>query len=82
MCFNVPQDKIQNINIAHSLASIVGQILSMSLGIGPVCCLWTRAVESVINKRTGMSGLIGYAYHQRLKMSLDCVQHHSKTALD
>ena len=37
---------------AHVLASIVGQIISMSLAIGPVACLRTRALYQAINSAT------------------------------
>ena len=50
---NVPQDKIQNSYVTHSLASIVGQIISMSLAIDPICCLLTRALGTIINQCTG-----------------------------
>ena len=36
---------------ARLLASITGQIISMSLAIGPVARLHTRALHEVINKR-------------------------------
>ena len=59
--FSVPQHKIDRLKsaianvlildatTARSLASIVGQIISMSLAIGPVSRLRTRALYSVIN---------------------------------
>ena len=37
---------------AQLLASVVGQIISMSLAIGPVARLRTRALYNVINSRT------------------------------
>ena len=36
---------------ARLLASVAGQVISMSLAIGPVACLRTRALYEVINKR-------------------------------
>ena len=36
---------------ACALASIVGQIILMSLATGPLTCLQTRALYSVINQR-------------------------------
>ena len=62
-CFGVPQLKIDPLKsaIAHVymlhaitaciLASIVGQIISMSLAIGPIVRLWTRALYGIINQR-------------------------------
>ena len=35
---------------AHILASIVGQIISMSLAIGPIVRLRTRALYGIINQ--------------------------------
>ena len=61
--FSVPQHKIDRLKsaitnvptlgtiTARSLASIVGQIISMSLAIGPVSRLRTRALYSIINQR-------------------------------
>ena len=62
-CFSVPQLKIDRLKsvIAHVymlhaitariLASIVGQIISMSLAIGPIVRLRTRALYGIINQR-------------------------------
>ena len=36
---------------ARILASIAGQIISMSLAIGPIVRLWTRALYGIINQR-------------------------------
>ena len=61
--FQVPNDRVLKLNSAiaaipdsgrvrvHSLASIAGQIISMSLAVGPVARLRTRALYSVINQR-------------------------------
>ena len=63
-CFRVPADKIARLKSAiHSittrgnkvaarfLASVVGQIISMSLAVGPVSRLRTRAMYAVLNQR-------------------------------
>ena len=63
-CFRVPSDKLERLKTAiHSiskqgnriaarfLASVTGQIISMSLAIGPVSCLRTRALYAVLNRR-------------------------------
>ena len=61
--FLVPQDKVSRLAAAidnvlplgvvgtRVLASIVGQIISMSLAIGPVARLRTRPLNQVINSR-------------------------------
>ena len=62
-CFSVPPEKIERLKsaivsvplrgtvTARSLASIVGQIISMSLAVGPVSRLRTRALYLLINQR-------------------------------
>ena len=62
-CFSVPQHKIDRLKLAvmniplsdtataRCLASIVGQIISMSIAIGPISRLRTRALYSIINQR-------------------------------
>ena len=63
-CFRVPADKIARLKSAiHSittrgnkvaarfLASVVGQIISMRLAVGPVSRLHTRAMYAVLNQR-------------------------------
>ena len=60
-CFRVPQDKVcrlknaiqaisSNMVNARSLASVIGQIISMSLALGPVSRLQTRAMYAVLNQ--------------------------------
>ena len=62
-CFKVPTDKIARLKsaiysismvgnrvAARRLASVIGQIISMSLTIGPVSRLRTRAMYSVLNQ--------------------------------
>ena len=61
--FYVPQEKVLKLNrsidavlqsrfvCARTLASITGQIISMSLAVGPVARLRTRALYCVLNKR-------------------------------
>ena len=60
-CFRVPEEKIERLkdnalDITHpsrvpirAVASIVGQIMSMSLALGPIARLRTRALYAVIN---------------------------------
>ena len=61
-CFRVPQDKISrlkyalqtirgNVVNARSLASVIGQIISMSLALGSVTRLQTRAMYAVLSQR-------------------------------
>ena len=63
-CFRVPEDKLSRLKTAiqsavdanfivsaRSLASIVGQIISMSLALGQVTHLRTRALYAVLNQR-------------------------------
>lgn len=63
-CFRVPGEKIDRLKAiirsmppeggvvaARSLASVVGQIVSMSLALGPVTRLRTRAMYFVLNQR-------------------------------
>ena len=61
-CFRVPEEKIERLKdsalgITHpsrvpirAVASIVGQIMSMSLALGPIARLRTRALYAVINR--------------------------------
>lgn len=62
--FRVPEDKISRLKHAiqsvasggilvgaRSLASVIGQIISMSLAVGSVSRLRTRAMYSVLNQR-------------------------------
>ena len=63
-CFRVPDEKIDRLknsvwgilhpNRVHvrSVASIVGQIMSMSLALGPIARLRTRALYAIINNCT------------------------------
>ena len=57
MCHNTRLNQLEQMFImldaitAHILASIVGQIISMSLAIGPIVRLRTRALYGVINQR-------------------------------
>ena len=46
-----PSAPLRGTVTARSLASIVGQIISTSLASGPVSCLRTRALHSIINQR-------------------------------
>ena len=75
-CFKVPCDKIRRLKsvlvtispiggmiTARSLASVVGQIISMSLALGPVTRLRTRAMYSVLNQRK--------CWSDRLRLSRD-----------
>ena len=61
-CFYIPEEKIDRLkanalNIANcsrvsvrALASVVGQIMSMSLALGPIACLRTRTLYADINR--------------------------------
>ena len=69
-CFRVPDDKIERLKSsvlgilhpgrvpARAVASIVGQIMSMSLALGPVARLRTRALYSDINNSTSWNACI------------------------
>ena len=50
----------------RSLASIIGQIISMSLALGPVTHLRTRALYSVLNQRR--------CWSDRLCLSVDALE--------
>ena len=76
-CFSVPQLKIDRLKsaIAHVymlhaitariLASIVGQIISMSLAIGPIVRLRTRALYGIINQRMFWSDRLALSIEAR-----------------
>ena len=63
-CFRVPEEKIERLKAAicnvsaaalvnaRALASVVGQIISMSVALGPVTRLRTRAMYAVLNQRS------------------------------
>lgn len=62
-CFRVPEDKVSRLKSAircispempvhaRALASVVGQIISMSVALGPVARLRTRAMYVILNQR-------------------------------
>ena len=78
--FSVPPEKIKALKSAiklirempqvpsRLLASVIGKIISMSLGLGPVTRLMTRSLYANLNCRTAWcqkdlsSGLVCYAY--------------------
>ena len=74
-CFKVPEEKVDRLkSVVHRvlpmswvgvrlLASIVGQIISMSLALGPITRLRTRALYAVIDSR--------HSWSDQLKLSTD-----------
>ena len=85
--FLVPSDKITRLQsrigsmnlssfaYARTLASIVGQIMSMSLAIGPVARLRTRALYSAINSRQSWSDKLLLSDDAKLELSFwkECI---------
>ena len=76
--FSVPAEKLEALRLtvnqakatteipARQLASIIGKVISMSLGLGPITRLMTRSLYADLNKRTG--------WCQRLHLSEEALQ--------
>ena len=88
--FYVPEDKVEKLKLAikqaytharvpvKTLASIVGRIISMSLAIGPVTRLRTRALYALINSKRSWCDVLGLPANAREELefwfkNVDCL---------
>ena len=77
---SVPREKIENIKSimgarsvrARDLPSVIGKLIAMKPGVGPVCCLMTRSMHAMLNKCCywGESFSLSYGFGSTIKKSL------------